>query len=62
MPPVRLNNWASELFLRTGLVLDNGGGLINRMLPAFRMGLGGQIGKRTAMDVLDTSPGLAVHS
>jgi len=30
--------------VRTGLVLDSGGGLLQRMLPAFRLGLGGQLG------------------
>jgi uncharacterized protein (TIGR01777 family) len=30
--------------IRTGLVLDSGGGLLQRMLPAFRLGLGGQLG------------------
>lgn len=30
--------------IRTGLVLDNGGGLLQRMLPAFRLGLGGRLG------------------
>ncbi len=31
--------------IRTGLVLDSGGGLLQRMLPAFRLGLGGQLGQ-----------------
>jgi uncharacterized protein (TIGR01777 family) len=30
--------------IRTGLVLDNDGGLLQRMLPAFRLGLGGRLG------------------
>jgi uncharacterized protein len=30
--------------IRTGLVLAGGGGLLQRMLPPFRLGLGGQIG------------------
>lgn len=30
--------------LRTGLVLGNDGGLLGRMLPPFRLGLGGRIG------------------
>ncbi|MGZ4960276.1 MAG: TIGR01777 family oxidoreductase [Methylomonas sp.] len=30
--------------IRTGLVLDNGGGLLQRMLPAFRFSLGGRLG------------------
>lgn len=30
--------------LRTGLVLDAGGGALQKMLPPFRMGLGGRIG------------------
>lgn len=30
--------------IRTALVLDNGGGLLQRMLPAFRIGLGGRLG------------------
>lgn len=30
--------------VRTGLVLDNGGGLLQRMLPAFNLGLGGRLG------------------
>ncbi len=30
--------------IRTGLVLDNGGGLLQKMLPAFRLGLGGRLG------------------
>ncbi|MGC9450735.1 MAG: TIGR01777 family oxidoreductase [Oceanipulchritudo sp.] len=30
--------------LRTGVVLDPGGGALGRMLPVFRMGLGGRIG------------------
>lgn len=30
--------------IRTGLVLDHGGGLLQRMLPAFRLGLGGRLG------------------
>ncbi|WP_341501581.1 TIGR01777 family oxidoreductase [Gallaecimonas sp. GXIMD4217] len=30
--------------LRTGLVLDQGGGALKKMLPAFRLGLGGRIG------------------
>ncbi len=30
--------------LRTGLVLGAGGGLLQRMLPSFRLGLGGKIG------------------
>jgi len=31
--------------VRTGLVLDHGGGLLQRMLPAFRLGLGGRLGE-----------------
>jgi uncharacterized protein (TIGR01777 family) len=31
--------------IRTGLALDSGGGLLQRMLPAFRLGLGGQLGR-----------------
>lgn len=31
--------------IRTGLVLANGGGLLHRMLPPFRLGLGGRLGK-----------------
>ncbi|TDX24187.1 hypothetical protein DFO67_12215 [Modicisalibacter xianhensis] len=31
--------------LRTGLVLDAGGGALQKMLPAFRLGLGGRMGK-----------------
>ena len=31
--------------LRTGLVLDKEGGMLKRMLPAFRLGLGGRMGK-----------------
>ena len=30
--------------IRTGLVLDRDGGLLEKMLPAFRLGLGGQLG------------------
>ncbi|WP_347989440.1 TIGR01777 family oxidoreductase [Methylomonas sp. AM2-LC] len=30
--------------LRTGLVLGTGGGLLKNMLPAFKLGLGGQLG------------------
>lgn len=30
--------------VRTGLVLDHGGGLLQRMLPAFRLGMGGRLG------------------
>jgi len=30
--------------LRTGLVLDAGGGMLAKMLPAFKLGLGGRIG------------------
>lgn len=30
--------------IRTGLVLDSGGGLLQRMLPAFKLGLGGRLG------------------
>lgn len=30
--------------IRTGLVLDNGGGLLAKMLPAFKLGLGGRLG------------------
>jgi uncharacterized protein (TIGR01777 family) len=30
--------------IRTGLVLANGGGLLQRMLPPFRLGLGGRLG------------------
>lgn len=30
--------------IRTGLVLGNGGGLLSRMLPAFKLGLGGRLG------------------
>lgn len=30
--------------VRTGLVLDKDGGLLQRMLPAFRLGMGGQLG------------------
>ncbi|GHB11586.1 TIGR01777 family oxidoreductase [Modicisalibacter luteus] len=30
--------------LRTGLVLDAGGGALQKMLPAFRLGLGGRLG------------------
>lgn len=33
------------VLLRTGLVLARGGGLLGRMLPAFRLGLGGPFGK-----------------
>jgi len=32
------------ILLRTGLVLGQGGGLLARMLPAFRLGLGGRFG------------------
>ncbi|MDD1621470.1 MAG: TIGR01777 family oxidoreductase [Methylococcaceae bacterium] len=31
--------------VRTGLVLDQGGGLLQRMLPAFRLGMGGRLGE-----------------
>jgi NAD dependent epimerase/dehydratase family enzyme len=31
--------------LRTGVVLDPGGGALPKMLPLFRMGLGGRIGR-----------------
>jgi uncharacterized protein (TIGR01777 family) len=30
--------------MRTGVVLDRGGGALKKMLPAFRMGLGGRLG------------------
>ena len=30
--------------IRTGLVLDSGGGMLSRMLPAFKLGLGGRLG------------------
>lgn len=32
------------IFLRTGLVLGVGGGVLQKMMPAFRLGLGGPIG------------------
>jgi uncharacterized protein (TIGR01777 family) len=57
--------------IRTGLVLDNGGGLLQRMLPAFRLGLGGRLGDGrqwmswvhrrdwlAAVDTLINTPGL----
>lgn len=30
--------------IRTGIVLDNHGGMLKRLLPAFKLGLGGQLG------------------
>jgi uncharacterized protein (TIGR01777 family) len=33
------------VLLRTGVVLDPGGGALGKMLPAFRMGLGGPVGE-----------------
>lgn len=33
--------------LRTGLVLDYSGGMLKKMLPAFKFGLGGQLGEGT---------------
>ncbi|MBM3683086.1 MAG: TIGR01777 family protein [Actinobacteria bacterium] len=34
----------STAFLRTGIVLDPGGGALGKMLPLFRFGLGGRLG------------------
>ncbi|NUO63471.1 MAG: TIGR01777 family protein [Gemmatimonadaceae bacterium] len=36
-------------FLRTGMVLDAGGGALAKMLPPFRLGLGGRIGSGEQM-------------
>lgn len=36
---------ARLVWLRTGVVIDRGGAILQRMLPPFRMGLGGRIGQ-----------------
>ncbi len=38
------NSGVRVCLLRTGLVLSNDGGMLGRMLPPFRLGLGGRIG------------------
>ena len=43
--------------VRTGVVLDAGGGALARMLPPFRMGAGRQTGQRPAVDVVDPPGG-----
>jgi uncharacterized protein (TIGR01777 family) len=37
--------YARVCLVRTGIVLDSGGGALRQMLPAFRMGLGGPMGQ-----------------
>jgi uncharacterized protein (TIGR01777 family) len=44
------------VLLRTSLVLSSNGGGLQKMLPAFRLGLGGPIGGGTATDELDWPP------
>lgn len=41
---LQLANQARVCILRTGIVLGNGGGALARMLPPFRLGLGGPLG------------------
>lgn len=36
-------------YLRTGIVLDRGGGMLARMLPLYRLGLGGRLGSGRQM-------------
>ncbi len=38
---------------RIGVVLGRGGGALARMLPPFRLGVGGRLGTGEAVDVLD---------
>ncbi len=38
-------DWGARVcLLRTGVVLDNGGGMLGRLLPVYRLGLGGRLG------------------
>ena len=48
--------------LRTGLVLDRDGGLLERMLPIFRLGLGGRLGIRAAVLVAGSPLADWVHA
>lgn len=43
---LKINNNSNSrvILLRTGLVLSNDGGALKKMLPAFRLGLGGRLG------------------
>ena len=41
------------VILRTGLVLTKDGGLVKQLALPFKLGLGGPIGERRAVHVLD---------
>jgi uncharacterized protein (TIGR01777 family) len=44
-----VTNVKRKVILRTGVVLDSGGGALKKMLPPFKMGLGGPIGDGNQM-------------
>ena len=42
--------------IRTGIVLSRHGGALKKMLPLFKLGVGGRFGNGTAVDELDLDP------